>query len=176
MGFMEGVEVGVEKGLFSKVLARENPQAKIWGVDPWKAYRSYRDHVSQGKLDAFYEETLARMRPYPNWRPLREFSIDASRYFDDGQLDWVYIDGNHTLPFVINDIIEWSRKVRIGGIVSGHDYRESRRVTTQNHVVYAVQCYVSSYRMTPWFLWGRKAMNPGEIRDKNRSWMWVRVR
>jgi hypothetical protein len=176
MKFESGVEVGVEKGLYSAVLASENPQAKIYGVDNWKVYSSYRDHVVQSKLDAFYESTIERLKPYPNWRPIREFSMDAVRYFEDGELDFVYIDGNHTLPYVLNDIIEWSKKVRIGGIVSGHDYRKSKRIVTQNHVVYAVQCFVESYRIKPWFLLGRKAVIPGETRDDNRSWMWIRIR
>ena len=88
----------------------------------------------------------------------------------------VYIDGNHTLPYVINDLIEWSKKVRVGGIVSGHDYRKSKRIITQNHVVYAVHCYTESYRINPWFLLGRKAQMEGEVRDDNRSWMWVKIR
>jgi hypothetical protein len=102
--------------------------------------------------------------------------MDAVKDFGDDSLDAVYIDGNHTLPFVINDIIEWSKKVKIGGIVSGHDYRKSKRIVSQNHVPYAVHCYVESYRIRPWFLLGRKEMYPDEIRDGNRSWMWVRIR
>lgn len=176
LDFEIGVEVGVERGLYSEVLCRENPQATVYGVDPWRSYRNYRDHVSQGKLDGFLESTRRRMKPYPDYKILRELSLDAAKYFNDGQLDFVYIDGNHTLPFVINDMIEWSRKVRVGGIVSGHDYRESRRVVTQNHVVYAVECFVKSYRLRPWFLWGSKAVLAGETRDSNRSWMWVKIR
>jgi hypothetical protein len=42
------------------------------------------------------------------------------------------------------------------------------------HVVYAVQCYVRAYRIDPWFLWGRKSPEPGEVREAQRSWMWVR--
>jgi len=163
-------------GLYSEVLCRENPQADIYGVDPWRAYRAYRDHVGQEKLDGFLETTKRRMAPYKNYTILREFSMNAAKHFEDGSLDFVYVDGNHTLPYVINDIIEWSKKVRVGGIVSGHDYRKSKRVVTQNHVVYAVYCYTQSYRIRPWFLLGRKAKIPGEVRDSNRSWVWVKVR
>ena len=176
LNFTSGVEIGVERGLYSRVLCRENPQAIIYGVDSWKAYRSYRDHVSQDKLDGFFETTLQRMSPYSNFRPIRKFSMDAVKDFKDNSLDFVYIDGNHTLPFVINDMIEWSKKIRIGGIVSGHDYRKSKRVVTQNHVVYAVHCFTEAYRIKPWFLLGTKAQNPGMTRDPNRSWMWVKIR
>lgn len=175
LGFKKGAEIGVERGRYTEVLCRENPQATIWGVDPWKAYRGYRDHVSQEKLDGFYGSAQRRLAPYGNYRFVRNFSMDVVKHFKNGSLDFVYIDGNHTLPFIINDLIEWSKKVRVGGIVSGHDYRASKRVVTQNHVVYAVHCFTQSYRIRPWFLLGRKEKVPGEVRDGNRSWMWVRA-
>lgn len=174
LDFKSGAEIGVEQGVYSEVLCKANLQATVYGVDPWQSYKGYRDHISQSKLDGFYETTRKQLVPYDNYRLIRKFSLDAVRDFKDGSLDFVYIDGNHTLPFVIRDIIEWSKKVKKGGIVSGHDYRKSKRVVTQNHMVYAVHCYTQSYRIRPWFLLGRKAKVLGEIRDTARSWMWVK--
>ena len=176
LGFTSGAEIGVERGLYSEVLGRENPQATIYGVDSWLAYKGYRDHVGQGKWDGFYRDTLERMTPYPKYRAIRKSSMDAVKDFKPGTLDFVYIDGNHALPFVINDIIEWSKIVRIGGIVSGHDYRKSKRIISTNHVVYGVHCFIESYRIHPWFLLGRKEVLPGEVREDNRSWFWVKIR
>ena len=34
----------------------------------------------------------------------------------------MYIDADHCFDSVMQDIIVWSARVRIGGIVSGHDY------------------------------------------------------
>ena len=173
LGFLVGAEIGVEQGLFAEELCRGNPGGLVYGVDAWRAYSDYRDHVSQAKLDGFLEATKERLSDY-NWRPIRRFSMDALDDFEDGSLDWVYIDANHELPFVINDIIGWSAKVRRGGIVSGHDYRENRRFDTRMHVVYAVNCYTRSYRIKPWFLLGTKDILPGEVRDTARSWFWVK--
>lgn len=174
LDFRRGAEIGVEQGLYSQVLCAANPQAKIYGVDAWQAYRAYRDHVSQQKLDGFLADTQARLADYPNHEIIRRFSLDAVEGFADGSLDFVYIDANHELPYVINDIIEWSKKVRAGGIVSGHDYYESHRVNTKNHTKYAVDCYTRAYRIRPWFLWGSREKKIGETRDKSRSWMWVK--
>lgn len=176
LDFRSGVEVGVEEGLYTEILCRENPQAMIYGVDPWRAYPGYRDHVSQKQLDGFYEGTHKRLVPHGNYELVKKFSMEAVHDFDDGSLDFVYVDGNHTLPYVVNDIIEWSKKVRVGGIVSGHDYRKSKRMLTQNHVFYAVHCYTQSYRILPWFVLGRKRKVKGETRDSARSWMWVKPR
>lgn len=176
LDFRVGVEVGVEEGLYTEVLCKNNPQAMIYGVDPWKTYPGYRDHVSQEQLDGFYEGTRKRLVPYDNYKLIKKFSMEAVQDFDDNSLDFGYFDGNHMLPYIINDIIEWSRKVRVGGVVSGHDYRKSKRMITRNHVVYAVQCYTQAYRIRPWFVLGRKAKVEGEIRDNSRSWMWVKPR
>lgn len=173
LGFKIGVEVGVECGVFTEVLCRANPQAKIYGVDAWKAYAGYRDHVSQIKLEGFFGIATQRTASF-NCELIRKFSLDAVKEFPRDLLDFVYIDGNHELPFVMNDIIEWSRRVRPGGVISGHDYYKSTRFDKKNHTVFAVNCYTEAYQVRPWFLLGTKAEREGEVRDGDRSWMWVR--
>jgi len=172
LGFTRGAEIGIEQGVYSEVLCRANPGVKLYCVDAWQAYKGYRDHVSQEKLEGFYETTQQRLAPYAV-EFIRAFSMDAVKQFEDRSLDFVYIDANHELPFVMFDLIEWSKKVRPGGIVAGHDYYQSTRQDTKNHVVYAVDAYVRSYRIKPWFLLGTKAKVDGEVREKSRSWFWV---
>ena len=174
LGYTKGAEIGVEQGLYAEMLCKANPDLRLYAIDAWRAYRGYRDHVSQDKLDNFYKATMYRLAPY-DCEIIREFSMDAVKQTPDDSLDFVYIDGNHELPYVINDIIEWSKKVRKGGIVSGHDYYQSTRFDTKNHTVYAVDAYTRSYRITPWFLLGTKAKTPGMVRDTARSWMWVKA-
>ena len=48
--------------------------------------------------------------------------MNAVKRIPDGSLDFVYIDSNHSYDYVMEDLINWSRKVRKGGIVSGDDY------------------------------------------------------
>lgn len=173
LGFKVGVEIGVEQGLFSEVLLKANPDLKLYCVDAWLAYKGYRDHVSQERLDRFIEDTKTRLAPY-NYELIRKYSMDAVTDFEDGSLDFVYIDGNHELPWVMDDICAWDKKVKPGGIISGHDYYESKRTYTKCHVKYAVDCYVRSFRVRPWFIIGSRAKIPEQIRDKSRSWMWVK--
>ena len=63
-------------------------------------------------------------------------------------LDFVYIDGNHHFDFVMQDIIEWSKKVRAGGVVSGHDYYRFRNAG----VVDAVNTYTHAHQIWEWFI------------------------
>ena len=41
-------------------------------------------------------------------------------------MDFVFIDAGHSFDDAARDIIEWAKKVRKGGIVSGHDYTHVR--------------------------------------------------
>jgi hypothetical protein len=158
-GYKHIVEIGVERGQYSKQILKVIPSSEWHGVDPWKAYRGYREHVTQAKLDAFYAETVARLEPFGSHRvrPMRMDSVTAERYLDNGSIDVVYIDGNHTLPFVIQDLQAWVPKVRSGGMVCGHDYGR-RRV---GHVKEAVQAWTAAYDIKPWFLF-----------TGDRSWSW----
>jgi len=173
LGFTSGAEVGVEQGLFSEVLCKGIPELKLYCVDAWLAYPGYRDHVSQERLDTFFENTKERLSPY-NVEFIKKYSMEAVKDIPDESLDFVYIDANHELPWVIDDIYHWDKKVKPGGIISGHDYYESKRTYTKCHVKYAVDCYVRAFRIKPSFIIGAQAKIPGTIRDNSRSWMWVK--
>lgn len=170
LNFRVGAEIGVESGLYSRDLCKCNPRAKVYLIDAWAAYRGYREHVTQAKIDSLYEKALERLGGFDNYEVIRKFSMEAVKDFEDESLDFVYIDGNHGLEWAVPDIGFWSRKVKRGGIVSGHDYIRREGV----HVVQAVQSYVYCYGIKPWFLLGRQAKVPGEIRDTSRSWFWVK--
>lgn len=167
-----GVEVGVERGAYSEVLCREIPGVQLFCVDAWKAHRGYRDHVNQQKLDGFYIETQDRLRPFKSATLIRQFSVEAAKAFQDESLDFVYIDAAHDLPSVIADLAAWSKKVRPGGIIAGHDYAR-HKWPNQIHVVYAIQAWTQAYDIRPWFVLGRSAKVEGELRDDARSFFWV---
>lgn len=168
-----GVEVGVERGKYSRVLLESNPGLKLWLVDPWQAYKGYREHVSQEKLDGFLEQTKEYLSSF-NYAIKRKFSVDAAKDFEDNSLDFVYLDGNHEFRHVVDDISEWYPKVRIGGILAGHDYIRRTNPEYLMGVVEAIQGYTGAYRISPWFVLGRKEKYPGELRDDARTWFIVK--
>lgn len=157
-GYRSVVEIGVERAHYTKHLLAALPDAKVYGVDPWLAYKGYREHVTQEKLDGFYAEAQQRIAEFGDRGLLiRAASVEAAAGFADESIDVVYIDGNHTLPFVIPDLAAWVPKVRSGGMVCGHDYGR-RRV---GHVREAVIAWTNAYDIRPWFLF-----------TKDRSWSW----
>ena len=161
--YFSGAEIGVEQGEYSEVLAKACPTAHLYLVDAWKAYKGYRDHVSQSKLDGFLEGVKTRMARFGDriniWH---EFSLDAAKHCENESLDFVYVDSNHELPYVIADLAAWVPKVRKGGIVSGHDYFTSNG---PYHVPYALEGYTKAYNISPWFVCRG---------DHTASWFWVK--
>lgn len=174
LDFKVGAEIGTERAIYAKRLCVINPQLKLYCIDPWQAYSGYREHVSQPKLDNFYDEAAWRLGPF-NAQLVRKFSVDAAKDFKDGSLDFIYIDGNHTLLHVIQDLCAWVPKVRKGGIVAGHDFiRRNNRLRYQCHVVEAVHAYTESFMIDKWYVLGRKKVVEGEKREVVRSFMWIR--
>jgi len=48
--------------------------------------------------------------------------MDAKGLIPDG-LDFVYIDGDHSLDSVYTDIVDYYPKVKKDGIIGGHDFK-----------------------------------------------------
>ncbi len=159
-----GAEVGVERGRFSEEICKGNPGVKLFCIDAWQAYAGYVDFTEQAKLDKNYAATRRRLKQY-GCVVMKAFSETALKQFAPGSLDFVYIDGNHSLPAVAVDVWGWSEKVRSGGIVAGHDYFDNGKVDNPFHVVQTVNAYAAQYRIDPWFV-----LNG----DRSASWMWVK--
>ena len=178
LNFNLGAEIGVEKGIYSEILCKANPNLLLYCVDPWSS-GVYEPGISgvdqeQEKYDERYRETIKRLNPY-RVQIMRDESLGAARHIPDNSLDFVYIDGNHDLPHVIADLDAWKQKVKVGGIISGHDYAPYP-YDKKNHVKWAVDTYVRCYRceVTPLFLVGTYEYHEGFLRDKYRSWFWIK--
>lgn len=172
LGLRRGAEIGVEAGLYSEVLCQSIPGLELYCVDAWKAYSGYRDHTSQSVMEDLYWKASRRLRGY-GAEIVREFSMDAVKHFNDNTLDFVYIDGNHEFRHVVDDICEWTKKVRPGGIVAGHDYIRRKGTGYLMHVMPAVHAYCDAYNIKPLFVLGRKSEDP-QFRDRVRSWFFVK--
>jgi hypothetical protein len=172
LGFTEGAEVGVYRGRYSKMLCAGNPNLHLTCVDAWKAYVGYRDFTQQAHLDAAYAEAQTVLAPY-GCTFIRAYSVEAARQITDESLDFSYIDADHSFGGCVSDLIAWWPKIRPGGILAGHDYRHFRR-SLDIRVVEAVHGFTAAYDIDPWFILGRKKVKKGEVRDRERTWFWVK--
>ena len=108
------VEIGVFTGLFSEVLCRAG--LKVYDIDPWLIYPEfYGSFGNQERQEGYFEKAKKRLAPY-DCTIIRKTSMEAVKGFEDNSLDFVYIDGNHSFKGVVEDIWEWSKKVKKVGL------------------------------------------------------------
>ena len=171
MGYKVGAEIGVFRGEFTKRFCQEG--LKMYAIDPWIWYDDYVENSYQAKLDKSYALATERLKDY-DCEIIRKFSMDAVKDFDNDSLDFVYIDGNHGFKHVTEDIYEWSKKVRKGGVISGHDYTYLVGDKLFHcDVKWVVDAYTKAIKKS-WFVLGRKETLPNEKRDRHRSFMWFK--
>lgn len=140
LGFKVGAEIGVADGRYSEILCKNIPGLKLYCVDPWLPYED--NWRSEKYQQGAYKRAKERLDNY-NVEFIKKISIEASLAFQDKILDFVFIDGVHTFDYVMEDIIAWSRKVRKGGIVSGHDYYQFNK----SGIIQAVNAYVEEHKI-----------------------------
>ena len=160
----------MREGKFSEILCMANPEAEIFGVDPYSPYQDFEEWITTDNQHAAKRGATRRLAPY-NWKLLEMASLQAADLLRNGDpIDFVYIDANHDQKYVTEDIGAWSKVVRSGGIISGHDWGDYRPLIG---VKRAIQAYVRKNKVGPVFLFGRKNVGAGEFRERYRSWMWV---
>ena len=115
LNFNVGAEIGVLGGVYAEILCKANPNLKLYGIDSWET----------GHHKQKYKKAAGRLKNY-NVELIKKTSLDAVKDFPNMSLDFVYIDASHQFDDIMRDIIEWSLKVKKGGIVSGHDYIHNR--------------------------------------------------
>lgn len=150
LGFKRGAEIGVRTGKFSEALCTHvKSLEKLYAIDPWDLVfgdptsKIYQRKYGKDIFNKIYRMATDRLKKYPICEIIKKTSLEAVRDFEYGSLDFVYIDGAHTFDYVMTDIIEWSKRVRKGGIVSGDDYKQHR----SGDIITPVNTYVKAHKI-----------------------------
>lgn len=161
--FKIGAEIGVRRGNYSQILCEAISNLKIYCVDPYVPYPGGR--TTQERQDRIFEYAKRKLKNY-NATFIRKTSVDAVKDFKDGSLDFVYIDARHDFDNCITDIIHWTPKVRVGGIVAGHDYFFHYSI----NVIPAVNAYTYAHGINEWYI------TDGDEGDSSvpSSWFWIK--
>lgn len=172
-----GAEIGVAAGEYSEILMNANSNLFLYGVDPWEPYSGYKDFARLGTFTSLEQQAHERLDRFDNYKFLKMYSLDAAERIPDGSLDFVYIDANHSEPYVTQDITAWFPKVRKGGVVAGHDYArikaKGKEDSTNWAVIPAVHKFAKENNLQI-YVWGLEAKLPGLKRDGSRSWMFLK--
>lgn len=117
-----GVEVGSLKGEFAKTILSQWG-GKLYMVDVWGKIPNYDDKNNNHHNLGVYNDCILNTSEFSDRSfMLRMNSNEASKLFNDGSLDFVYVDANHSYDGVMSDLNLWFPKVKKGGLISGHDY------------------------------------------------------
>lgn len=167
MGFKVGCEVGVASGRNAVRIVKRISGVKLYLVDSYfytkEHYKFSLEHPALKHLKKAEGKFKRLHRKYDfEVKFIGKESSDAVRDFEDESLDFVYIDANHDFDFVMRDIIEWGRKVRFGGIISGHDYY----MFHHRGVMTAVDAYVKAHNIKRVYY----------TDDKRHTYFWVKTK
>lgn len=124
------VEVGswLGKSAAYMAVAIENSgkQIEFVCVDPWEdGGPDLRDTSFYKDLGVHqvYDVFLKNVRPVLHRiKAMRMTSVEAARFMTDESVDFLMLDGDHSLDAMRADLTAWMPKMRKGGIISGDDY------------------------------------------------------
>jgi len=131
-GFTTGVEVGVAKGTFAKIILSQWKSCQSYKlVDLWKHQENYLDgaNVNQKTQDRYFAETKATLKAYSNITEYYQmYSTEAAQKIPLMSLDFAYIDARHDYCGVRQDLEAYWPLLKPGGIMAGHDYVSAEEV------------------------------------------------
>jgi predicted O-methyltransferase YrrM len=111
------VEVGVDLGVYSKIILDSHPEILLYAVEPWLPYPEIPGDRSSAK-----ERALNTLKPYGDRVKVVELKSAMAMHVVPDGIDFVYIDAAHDAISVTYDLHGWYRKLRPGGILAGHDF------------------------------------------------------
>ena len=131
-------EIGLFVGDLAEDLLGRRPLLTHIGVDNWigtdqqpedyKATGDIHAVMPQMRQDELYQKTINRLKRFKQRSTIhRMASLDAAELVDEGSLDLVFIDADHSYSGCLADCWAWWPKVKPGGWLSGHDYLNSDR-------------------------------------------------
>lgn len=118
-----GVEVGALNGANAKQILSQWKGARLVLVDTWgeHALDEYVERTDWTDFKACHAECCLLAESDLRAELLMSESVEAAKEFENGSLDFAYIDANHGLHGIAADIHAWWPKVKPGGLFSGHD-------------------------------------------------------
>ncbi|MHB1329654.1 MAG: class I SAM-dependent methyltransferase [Gemmatimonadales bacterium] len=123
------VEVGCKEGRTTGHILKTIPDARVVAIDPWIVQEKSADKTKEtyedwdfAKIEAEFWANVGEHKDRCFMR--RMTSSEAAEQITNprSQSDLVFIDALHDYEHVKQDIALWWPKVRIGGILSGHDF------------------------------------------------------
>lgn len=141
-------EIGVWRGYFSIEMLNAANLKKLYLVDSWEPIDE--EHNETALVECL--QNLQGHKAGGRYEIIKKRSVNGAREFDNKSLDAVYIDASHDYQDVLDDLRAWSRVVKDGGYIFGHDYvSDNPQAKKLNFgVIEAVKAFCDEM---DWYLW-----------------------
>jgi hypothetical protein len=107
-------------------LAKESGKnITIYAIDTFEGSQEHKNKLKGVNMLAEFNKNIKLCGLEKYIEPIQIDSHFGAAYFEDRSLDFCFIDAAHDYESVKSDIFDWMPKVKIGSILSGHDYSDS---------------------------------------------------
>lgn len=123
------VELGAWKGQSAVYMAEEikssGKKINFYAIDTFEGTPYEHDNDKDVINKTLYQTYIKNIEPVKNYiKTIKGNSNEVHSQFLDNSIDFLFIDADHTYAGVKNDLKNWFPKIKIGGIIAGHDYME----------------------------------------------------
>lgn len=119
-------EIGVYRGIFAEMALQATDSIDVYYmIDPWRHLRDWDKpfNVDDDEFARVHDEAMARTAFADERRVvLRGTSAEKVDQIPDASLDLAYVDGDHSLRGITNDLLRIWPKMRPGGVVGCDDF------------------------------------------------------
>ncbi len=123
------LEIGARYGESSTLIINNLNIKEYIIVDPYTSYDEYTqdgfNKIIKNNEDNIYIETKNSLfKIHNNIKFFRTFSNDTNtlNQIENNSLDLIFIDGNHTYKYVLEDLENYYPKLKKDGIICGDDF------------------------------------------------------
>lgn len=117
--------IGTSRGI-DAVKLLQSGNYYLYIIDAWLSYPEYHEdplYADQTKMYVRYLDCLKNLSVCSNnYEVIVALSLDDSKFTHINELDFVFIDANHSFEYVLNDLRFWYQRIKLGGILFGHDW------------------------------------------------------
>ncbi len=171
-------EIGVMTGdNVNRIIEGANPK-KLYLIDCWEKS----DEYDLWNMEELYKSVKSQYGNKEGITIIKEYSVPASKTFDNHYFDWFYIDASHEYHNVKLDLAHWLPKVKKGGFIAGDDF-------TMRHDYYwpgvhgaliefmlkYVEKDLETLKSLPKGWWDTKGSTPDKVYEilKNSKWFYA---
>lgn len=112
----KSVNIGIFNGLSTYVIAKENPNLEVYGVDAFLGMTAQLSQINEQQA----QRARTNLDRLANAHLVVGLSEDVASSWEE-QLGFVFIDGDHSAHGAVSDFEAWAPFVVAGGLIAIHD-------------------------------------------------------